>query len=85
MSKSKSHESIIPGHYAGVKVTGSRKEDLEYAIKLLKRKMKYSGVMDELKERRQYLKPSVVKREQKKRAIYAQQRRDEEIDALDTI
>jgi ribosomal protein S21 len=83
MSKSKGQQAILPGHYAGVKVLGSRKEDLEYALKALKRKIKYSGMIDQLKERKYYEKPSVVKRREAEWAelVYRRREEDKELNA----
>ena len=41
---------------------------IEHALRLLKKKVKDSGLMIELREREFYTKPSVKKREQRKRA-----------------
>ena len=41
---------------------------IEYALRKLKKKVKDSGIMIELREREFYTKPSVKKREQRKRA-----------------
>ena len=41
---------------------------IEYAIRKLKKKVKDSGIMIELREREFYTKPSIKKREMRKRA-----------------
>ena len=41
---------------------------IEHALRLLKKKVKDSGLLIELREREHYIKPSVKKREQRKRA-----------------
>ena len=41
---------------------------VEYALRKLKKKVKDSGLMIELREREFYTKPSVKKREQRKKA-----------------
>ena len=41
---------------------------IEHALRLLKKKVKDSGLMIELREREFYTKPSLKKREQRKRA-----------------
>ena len=66
---SKQLKSILPGHGLGVSVLGNRREDIEYAIRLFKRKVKDSNIMDDLKERKSYSPPSVTKRKQKLDAI----------------
>ena len=45
-----------------------RDNKVEHALRLLKKKVKDSGLMIELREREFYTKPSVKKREQRKRA-----------------
>lgn len=55
----------------GVKV---RKGELHKALKLFKRKVEASGHLMELRERREYLKPSVKKRLQRNKAIREHQR-----------
>jgi small subunit ribosomal protein S21 len=47
-------------------------ENIERALKKFKRKFEKTGVMKEVRERQAYTKPSMKKREQKKRAIYRQ-------------
>tara|TARA_B100001094_G_scaffold116281_1_gene112205 strand:- start:2266 stop:2454 length:189 start_codon:yes stop_codon:yes gene_type:complete len=41
---------------------------IEHALRILKKKVKDSGMLIELREREFYTKPSVKKREQRKRA-----------------
>jgi len=48
-------------------------ENIERALKKFKRKYEKTGVVKELRRRQQFDKPSVVKREQKKHAVYVQQ------------
>ena len=47
-------------------------ENIERALKKLKRKFEKTGVVKELRNRQQFDKPSVVKRLAKERAIYVQ-------------
>ena len=49
----------IPGNSMAVKVVNG---NIELALKTFKRKMKDSGKMDEVKARKEYLKPSAIKR-----------------------
>ena len=51
-------------------------ENIERALKKFKRKFEKTGVIKELRERQAYTKPSMKKREEKKRAIYKQQLRE---------
>ena len=48
-------------------------ENLERALKKLKRKFDKTGVVKELRNRQKFTKPSVVRREQRLKAIYVQQ------------
>ncbi|GHU85630.1 30S ribosomal protein S21 [Bacteroidia bacterium] len=50
---------------------------VDRCLKLLKRKFDKMGVVKELRNRKQFTKPSVVAREQRLKAIYTQQRRVE--------
>ena len=62
----------IPGCASGVRVVHG---NIELALKLFKRKMKDSGKLEELKERKEYIKPSAVKRKQMQQAVRAEWRR----------
>ena len=54
-------------------------ENIEKALKKFKRKFEKTGAMKELRSRQAFTKPSIVKREQLKKAIYIQQmHKDEE-------
>ncbi len=53
-------------------------ENIDKALKKYKRKFEKTGVIKELRERQKYTKPSIIKREQKLKAIYVQQLRQEE-------
>ena len=70
--KQKHHQSIIPGHGTGAKVIN---RDVNFALRIWKRKLKISNVMSDLKENCEYTKPSIIKRQQKKAAIYIQKLR----------
>lgn len=48
-------------------------ENIDRALKKLKRKFERTGVVKELRARQRYVKPSVKNREQKLKAIYIQQ------------
>ena len=64
----------IPGNPLAVKVVNG---NIELALKAFKRKIKDSGKMDEVKARKEYIKPSAIKRKQKEDAIRAQWRRNQ--------
>ena len=51
-------------------------ESIERALKKYKRKYEKTGVVKEIRARQQYDKPSILKREEKLKAIYVQQLRD---------
>ncbi|MDR9397945.1 30S ribosomal protein S21 [Salibacter sp.] len=53
-------------------------ESIERALKKYKKKFERTGVMRELRDRQKYTKPSMERREQKIKAIYKQQLRQEE-------
>ena len=53
-------------------------ENIDRALKKLKRKFEKTGVVKELPERQKFTKPSVTKREQKLHAIYVQQMQQEQ-------
>ncbi len=52
-------------------------ENIERALKKFKKKFDRTGVIKELRSRQQFTKPSVVRRQQKLKAIYANQMRQE--------
>ena len=56
----------IPGCATGIKVPDGSSIDM--ALKRFKKMMKMTGIIDELKERRRYEKPSKLKYEARKRA-----------------
>ena len=70
--KARRDDMEIMGKQMSVKVVHNQ---IEPAIKLWKRKLKDSGILEQLKERKEFIKPSAVKRKQKKEAIRAEWRR----------
>ena len=48
-------------------------ESIDRALKKLKRKFEKTGVVKELRERRKFTKPSVIKRQERLKAIFIQQ------------
>ncbi len=52
-------------------------ESIERSLKKYKKKFERTGVMRELRSRKNFTKPSVVNREQKLKAIYVQGLRQE--------
>ena len=57
---------IIPGRFRAAKVVNG---NIEAALKFWKRQMKESDVLQELKDRKEFIKTSAVKRKQKMDAI----------------
>ncbi|MBR1784224.1 MAG: 30S ribosomal protein S21 [Bacteroidales bacterium] len=55
-------------------------ENLERALKKLKRKFDKTGVVKELRSRQKFTKPSVINREKRLKAIYVQHLRQQELD-----
>ncbi len=53
-------------------------ENIERALKKFKRKFEKTGVVKELRSRQAFIKPSVSRREQVKKAIYIQKLQREE-------
>ena len=51
-------------------------ENIDKALKKYKRKFEKTGVVKELRERQKYTKPSIKRREEKLKAIYIQQIKD---------
>jgi small subunit ribosomal protein S21 len=74
--KQKQHQMIMPGNALGVNVVGTTREDLASAIKTWKRKVKSSNVLETVKDRKEYIKPSVQKRAERSKAEYIQYVRD---------
>ena len=54
-------------------------ENIERAIKKYKKKFDKTGVMRELRDRREFTKPSVARRQEVIRAAYRQKLRSEEM------
>lgn len=67
--RAKKSEMIIVGKPNNVRVVNG---DVNSAIKLWKKNLKESGKLDILKEKKDYVKPSVLKRKQKTDAEYSQ-------------
>ena len=63
--------SVLSGAGCGVKVIDG---DLGFALRQWKRDTKNSKKIQSLFERQQYIKPSVLKRQQKQLAIFRQQK-----------
>ncbi len=55
-----------------------KNKNIEKALKVLKNKVRNTKQNQELRERQEYVKPSVIKRSQKLKAIYLQKKQNEE-------
>jgi len=74
--KQKQHQQIVPGNALAVSVVGTTREDLGHALKAWKRKIKSSGILEKTKNNKEFIKPSVVQRQQKQRAAFMQMVKD---------
>jgi small subunit ribosomal protein S21 len=74
--KQKQHQTVVPGNPLAVNVVGNQREDIGFALKAFKRKVKNSGVLERIKDRKEFTKPSVVKRKQLQAAQFMQRVRD---------
>ena len=74
--KQKQHQTIVPGAAFAVNVIGSTREDLSFALKAWKRKIKKSEVLEKTRDLREFIKPSVKKRKQLIAAKFIQKVRD---------
>jgi small subunit ribosomal protein S21 len=61
-----------------VKVKKGQK--IEQALKKLKRKFRDVGTLKEIRKRKEFVKPSEIKRKQKQKAQYIQKLRDQELE-----
>jgi len=76
--KQKQHQMIYPGAGLGVKVVGNTREDLSFALKTFKKKVKNSEILEKVKDRREFVKSSVTKRMQLINARFFQKLRTEQ-------
>ncbi len=67
--KKKFVDMNLPGYTIGVRVPGNTDRDLEMALRKFKKIVKDSGILEEYRDRQEYLKPSVKRRKQKLEAI----------------
>ena len=68
--KQKHHQQVIPGNALAVKVIGHAREDLGFALKAFKRKVKSSGILEATKDRKEFIKPGARKRKQLQHAVF---------------
>jgi|TARA_B100001564_G_scaffold287205_1_gene250420 ribosomal protein S21 len=67
--KVRREQMIIPGKFKAAKVING---NIEAALKFWKRQVKESNVLQEVKDRKEFIKPSAIKRKQKMDAIRAE-------------
>jgi len=76
MNKHRRHlDSVIPGHALGVKVVKTKRRpdgDINAAVGKWKRAVKEAGIIETLKDRKEYIKESNKRRAQIDRAKYMQ-------------
>jgi ribosomal protein S21 len=65
----KQHKSIVPGKSNSTKVVN---KDINFAIRNWKKQIKISGVLDILKTKQEFIKPSVTKKQILDSAKYKQ-------------
>ena len=74
--KQKQHQTIVPGNPLAVNVVGTQRGDLGFALKVWIRKVKNSGILDRIKDLKEFEKPSVTKRKQLQAAKFIQKIKD---------
>jgi small subunit ribosomal protein S21 len=63
-----------------IKIPVKEGESIERALKRLKRKTDSTGIIKEVRTRKQFVKPSVIRRQQLIKARYVEQLKREEIE-----
>ena len=69
-------QSIVPGNGNAVKVLGKGPKDIEHALRLWKKNVKESNVIENLKSKMEYEKPTTKKRRLKNDAIRNRKRNE---------
>ena len=70
--KQKQHKTIVPGNSKAVNVIGNAREDLSFVLKLWKKRIKDSNVLEIVKQRKTHIKDNVIRRQEKSKAAYRQ-------------
>jgi small subunit ribosomal protein S21 len=78
MKKKNKKQRIYETELGGCHVMVVEK-DIELALRILRQKFKYSNKIEILRERKEYIKPSVTRRKEILSAIYSEQFRNKEI------
>jgi small subunit ribosomal protein S21 len=71
--KQKQHQTTVPGNALAVNVINN---DLAFALRTWKRKVKSSEVLESIKDRKEFIKPSVKRRQQRQSAQFIQKIKD---------
>tara|TARA_Y100000361_G_scaffold110358_1_gene100409 strand:- start:420 stop:659 length:240 start_codon:yes stop_codon:yes gene_type:complete len=71
--RQKQHKSIVSGNANAVTVVDN---DLSYALRIFKRKIKESNILDRFKKNKTFVKRSVKRKEQINKAKYIQKIKD---------
>jgi len=71
--KQKQHQSIVPGNAVAIQVVN---QDLSFALRTWKQRVKNSGVLEYVKENRTFVKPTTKRRNVVSKARYRQQMQD---------
>jgi hypothetical protein len=74
--KQKQHQAIVPGNALAINVSGTSRDDLSFAMKLWKQRIKSSGILENVKLNREFTKPCVVRRQEKQKAKFIQRIKD---------
>lgn len=74
--KQKQHQTTVAGTPLAVNVIGTQREDLAFALKIWKRKVKDAGILETIKNEKTFTKPSVRRREVMSKAKYRQKMYD---------
>jgi ribosomal protein S21 len=78
MKKKNKKQKIYETELGGCHVMVIEK-DIELALRILRQKFKYSNKIEILRERKEYIKPSVIRRKEILAAIYGEQFRNKEL------
>ena len=70
--KQKYHQSILPGAVSGAKVVN---KDINFALRTWKRKIKSSNILNTIKDKKEFIKPSFINRQKLISACYKQRLR----------
>jgi len=67
--RQKNHKTIVSGNGNAVSIVD---KDLNFALRVFKRKIKESRILDNFKQKKEFIKPSIKRRDEINKAIYIQ-------------